>query len=673
VPSLSSHCLLSALTLLALLGPGTESRAQDVLWVHAGPSHPEDQNQLRQLVDFEGLRLVSVNARDPGGVLGQLRQLGPVPILAIIASAESLSLIDRRLQDRVRSIEGVAPPLLIYGIDATTAGRQLQMWSENTILDCEALQVTNARGLLRVATDAPHAGALSGLDLPAVAAPDCRLSLGSAVPHPTRSGSSSSSLLTQISGDGSNPVLVATRTSTGEVFFLPRLKLLDRSWIGKPSSLPEAFSSLAPMLLFLGYAAGSYSWHLDGHYANFTIDDPWLTEPYGNLNYHGLLAEMEQHNFHTTIAFVPWNYDRSAPTVVSLFRLHPERFSICIHGDNHAHREFGDYTHDPLSQQVADIKQSVARMERFHSLTGIDYDRFMVFPHGVAPQATFAALKTYGFLGTANSLNIPLDQPFPSDPFFLLRPYTASYAGLLSLSRYSVAVPVSTIDLAIQCFLQNPLLFYAHQDLFQDSVHAFSPIADTVNQMQPDTQWAGLGEIAKHLYHIRKRADGDYDVRTLSSEIAITNHDPDPRFFYVELDQSTIPPDAGILVDGVPAAPRQAENAASIRLEIPPHRTRTLQITSPNDLDLSRQPIGKTSLYAYLLRQISDFRDIHLSTRAWGRGLIGSYYANDGGAIELYFERKRLVPAAIAGVALAVLCCEILRRRRRQAVTDRTI
>ena len=52
-------------------------------------------------------------------------------------------------------------------------------------------------------------------------------------------------------------------------------------------------------------------WHSPGHYANLTIDDPWFAESYGHLTYNGLLGEMEKANFHTTIAFIPWNYDRS--------------------------------------------------------------------------------------------------------------------------------------------------------------------------------------------------------------------------------------------------------------------------------------------------------------------------------------------------------------------------
>jgi hypothetical protein len=68
-------------------------------------------------------------------------------------------------------------------------------------------------------------------------------------------------------------------------------------------------------------------------------------------------------NFHTTIAFIAWNFDRSESDVVTRFRKHPERFSIRLHGNDHAHREFGDYATVSLLSRLRTSNQGVARME----------------------------------------------------------------------------------------------------------------------------------------------------------------------------------------------------------------------------------------------------------------------------------------------------------------------
>ena len=82
--------------------------------------------------------------------------------------------------------------------------------------------------------------------------------------------------------------------------------------------------------MYLRAAAGDKAWHFARQYANLTVDDAWLIEPYGHLSYAGLLAEMEKHDFHTTVAFIPWNFDRSRPDVVSIVRAHPDDSrSVC--------------------------------------------------------------------------------------------------------------------------------------------------------------------------------------------------------------------------------------------------------------------------------------------------------------------------------------------------------
>jgi hypothetical protein len=455
------------------------------------------------------------------------------------------------------------------------------------------------------------------------------------------------------------------------LFFAPRMRQYDRSWTGRPDSLRPAFSSVAPWILFLKGAAGPFAWHLEGRYANLTIDDPRLVEPYGNMSYETLARQMEVHRFHTTIAFIPWNYNRNDAQALDIVRRHPDQFSICLHGNNHVHREFGDYANHPLVTQIEDLKQGVARMEEFHRATGIPYDRFMVFPHGVPPQATFDALKVYGFLGTANSLNVPLDGKFPTDPLFLLRPYTTDYAGILSLSRLSVEAPVSGVDLAILSFLNDPILLYGHQAAFRNGAARLLSAVDAVNRIAPGTEWMSLGTLARHLYELRQVAPARFEVKPLAKEISIRNNLP----VTAEFDVIVMPPSRGehvseILCDRRPVDLRRSKSGDTVMLMLASGQERLISMRYSDEASITKVDLRASEPSVYLLRHISEIRDQWISVHSWGQAAVDGYYGGRGASIELSFERNWMATAAAMTSVAAVFCWLLLRfvsRRRKIA------
>ena len=627
-----SLCRLAWLLLLGLRLPALGKA--DVVLLRTATDNPADEQAIRTVSAFYGLSIDAVNVDSRSGRSLVLSDLRDPSALAALISANALEGLDpSQIDAALRRPNGSHVPILVFGIEAGTMNNQLKLWSGGAIRDCAPVEATYRAKTLNVQNLGILTGTLSGSQLPAVASPDCQLRFESV-----------STLQTVLSTDGDdgthNPVvLLRVHSAAQEAFFVPQMHLVDSTGNGRPDMLSKAFSSLAEYILFLSYAAGSRAWHSDGHYANFTIDDPWLTQPYGNLDYDALLAEMDRRNFHTTIAFIPWNFDRSEHRVVSLVLKHPERFSICMHGNNHAHREFGDYERNPLTQQIADIKQGIARMERFHNLTGIPYDRFMVFPHAVAPEATFTLLTSYGFSGTANSSNVPLNTRPPNDLRSLFRPSTSVYGGLLSLSRNPAIGDVPRSQLVIQSFFGNPLLFYAHENLFEGGAGAFNQFADFINQLQSDVKWTSLGEIARHSHLIRSRLDGNFDVLMFSSEMDLVNPDREEReFFVTKAGQS---PDASsVTADGFPVAFKRAGNVYSLSLLIPAHHFCKIRFAYKNNLDLEREDVRKTSLYSYSLRIASDFRDMHLSRSKFGSALIRGYYLHQWDKVELYLEEK---------------------------------
>jgi peptidoglycan/xylan/chitin deacetylase (PgdA/CDA1 family) len=130
------------------------------------------------------------------------------------------------------------------------------------------------------------------------------------------------------------------------------------------------------------------------------IDDPILKPGYGFVNYRDLLDLMEQHNFSTSIAFIPWNWRRSASKVARLFYEHPERYSLSMHGCDHTAGEFGTRDLNTLAWKA---KQATDRMARHESKTGIRHDRIIVFPQGVFSEPALSVLKHANFVAAVNT------------------------------------------------------------------------------------------------------------------------------------------------------------------------------------------------------------------------------------------------------------------------------
>lgn len=619
------------------------AHCQDVLLLQARQGSDMEIDRINTVTTLLGLKPDMTYPDVLNLTMKHIRGKQP-RIQAILASADVLSSLEDKLQNRLLLLsQDNHLPVLIFGINPRTNPEFLHRWSGQILSDCRSNpDMARSAAIIQISKN-PSNGSLAGLEIPSLVKPVCALSQG---------GKNIAEAIATAS-DNSHENLVLARI--GNIFFAPRLEFIKRSSGVVSSSITEVFSSVAPFVIFLRDVAGEYAWHLDGHYANFTIDDPWLIQPYGNLDYVTLLAAMKKHKFHTTIAFVPWNYDRSKPDIRDLFRENPKYYSICIHGNDHTHREFGDYSLSPLPKQTDDIKQAVARMEKFHSLTGVNYDRLMVFPHGVAPEATFEQLNRYGFLGTANSLNAPLDDQSQENPLDHLRPFTNKYQGLLSIFRYSAETPISDTDLAVQAYLGNPILVYAHQKAFRGGSKFIADVVDRINKTVPDVRWVSLGDMARHLYLQRKRDDGrGFDITMLSNEATITNSTATPSKYYIGLP---VPPSdiVDVRIDGKSVSPQKRSGFPLLQLEIRGGQSRTLVIKRIGEYELSDVIAGRSGERALVLRTISDLRDLYLSRVGIGRAVIQWYYNSRGDSVELFIEQKWKYFLGLLGVVICGL------------------
>jgi len=614
-PAVRSACLFLCMLLFASL----HCYASAIVLIRSTKSPSAEQHELELAARFYGVDL-NVVTLGPDTVPALRTGIENHATQAVAIEASALSRINREaLLEALRRGTAQSVPLLLLGVTPETDKQLLEAWSGNVVTGAESIssssplryEVGHVEGLTQE---------LTGLEIPFA---------GSSTIHFDTGSLQNAQVILEVRGDQQQvPTFVESDQGPQKIFLLCSRSHPAGSAFGLAAdNLEGAFEQLAPAMMFVKFTMGERAWHSLARYANLTIDDPWLHEPYGNLNYHALVQEMQNHKFHTTIAFIPWNYDRSQPELVSLFRQNPALLSICVHGDNHDHQEFADFQSKTLDAQVAAVRQSIARMNEFQSLTGIPYDRVMVFPHRIGEEKTLEALKANNFLATINSENVPMGATRPNDPLFAMRPETLAFGDFPTILRDSVEAPAPRYRIAISEFLGNPLLFYGHQEFFARGTGAFNGVADEVNEIEPGIRWSGVGDLVKHLYLVRLREDAGYDVLALSSNLQLDNSTGRDAVFHVQRQEPEADAVGAVLVDGGPVPFQLKDGSLDVILPLSAGQSRTLVIQYKNDTVASPLDVGHGALRVYVLRTISDFRDLTLSHFVSGRIITRAYNA----------------------------------------------
>jgi len=592
-----------------------------IIFICGSPALGKVGEDLQVAARFYGLDIKSFALQTETARSQALQALAEIYFLGVVLSADALpSLSPSTVIPLLKRKDGKRTPVLILNVSTDTDPECLKSWSESRDFQCIGPHRITAKAGYGVADISRLTYELGGQTLPAVDA--LAYSFNSTGIERIQE------IIAVRAEDRKLPLFLRCDAWEGDAFFLAATNCLSMEVKPEREDLLSVFQRFAPLLIFLRYCAGPHAWHPVAQYANLTIDDPWLIEPFGHLYYKKLLGEMENVNFHTTIGFIPWNFDRSRSDVSALIRNNPGRFSVCLHGNNHDHDEFTDLQDKSFDLQCDDIRQALARMERFSELTGIPYDRVMVHPHDeMAPERTLEAFKAYNFLGAVACVNVPRDVAWPEDPLFKLLPATLSFGNLPLLRRYSVDCMPSELKsyIAIKLFLGMPLLFYCHHDFFMSGANAFSDVAKFVNKTQPYTRWGSLSSVFEHLYHVRRREDGDYDMKVFSSKIRLRNPSEHDITYHVEKYENGSPPIASLTIDGQSHPYNLSDGYLKIAVRVPARGTRCLAVDYANDLRFQTTDVSKRSPSIAVLRRLSDCRDLMLSRHVLGRAAIRSF------------------------------------------------
>lgn len=598
------------------------------------------QQQLELVSRFYGFSVQNVSY--------DINQLTPnSEVFLLVLTEQSLKHIDANIFFNVLSKNFPQVPVLIVGLTPELSPEILKNWTQDKIQQIQEVE-NNFEGHYQL-EKLPLAGQLADLKIPFKNQKVTAFNL---------KDNSLKSIINLISQDNKKyPFLVNMSTPTNEIFF--------QSYV-QPSPLNgepiwrmnlRRFLEISGLMLLTKQYCNDKCWHTENSYANLTIDDPWLVEPYGLLNYQKLLEEMNKANYHTTIGFVPWNFDQNnEKQVIDLFKQNPQRYSLSVHGNNHDHREFYKYKVEkgdpwvakPLELQEKNLRQAISRMEQFKTKTGLNYDPVFIFPHEIAPEQTLGLLKKYNFIATFNGGNIPLESKDPIDPLFYFRATSLDFANFTNVDRHGVS-EYEEPEIALNLFLGNPILFFEHIILFADGIDAFNKKATMVNRLQPNIKWAGLGDIARHLYLQRKIKEDTFQIQMLSSSIQLENKKTFPITYQLKKAETTLP--QVVKNNGQPLEYIYQNNELLMKMVLQPQQTSQIDITYSNDLNVKTEDVSKPHFKINFLRWISDFRDITFSGNFIGQYFIRAYYGSD--AYQSGF--KGLVLMGLGGLVVVIL------------------
>lgn len=257
------------------------------------------------------------------------------------------------------------------------------------------------------------------------------------------------------------------------------------------------FIALLPLVHFVQEVAGATAPGRESVRACFMFDDPNLHWPsFGYIDFREMLrCASSGSGFHASIATVPLDAWYSHPPTVKLFQDNPQHLSLLIHGNDHVKRELARAYSEAARDAL--VAQSLRRIERLESVTGLSVARVMAAPHAACTDAMGSALLRFGYQGACISraalmaANAEMDWPVAVG----LRPAEFIGGGLPVIPRFGLSMH-SQASMVIAAFLGQPVILVGHHDDLAGGYGVLGELADFINSLGP-VRWMDLTAIAR--------------------------------------------------------------------------------------------------------------------------------------------------------------------------------
>jgi hypothetical protein len=288
--------------------------------------------------------------------------------------------------------------------------------------------------------------------------------------------------------------------------------------------------SAVPIVLYLRWAFPETAWQTPETGACLIIDDPLLKPRHGFVRFRSLLALMERYNFSTNIAFIPWNWRRSDPGTVDLFKENADRFSLSIHGCDHTAAEFGKNEVEQVRQMIA---TAADRMAVHESRTGLAHDQIMVFPQGVFSETAMRELKRANFTAVVNTEVACSGRS--SRRIRISDVWDVAMRSYADFPIYTRRYPQQGAEnFAFDILLGKPCLVVIHHDFCQENCEHLVEFIQCLNALKTQLVWRSLKEVVKRSYRQREINPTLHEIEMYGAEILIENFSPGPKLFRIK-------------------------------------------------------------------------------------------------------------------------------------------
>ncbi len=405
------------------------------------------------------------------------------------------------------------------------------------------------------------------------------------------------------------PMLLRIEKGMAKVFLLGGPSFLDPDGVmSREYELKSQYDRFLPLLIFLRYAFGELCWQNPSPTARLILDDPLLTRQYGFLDYNVLLQSMRRNRYGTSIAFIPWNGWRTSRRDVKRL-LSSQRLSLCVHGCDHANREFESEDPDLLVGKAA---LALSRMRSLGVRTGATFDPVMVFPQERYTVSAIAALRGQPYLAAVNTICVPIDSA-PDDLTVrdFISPAITRYHGFPIFQR---RYPRRLFDFACDLFLGKPALVVEHHDYFQHGIAPLEEFVAALQRVEPSLRWPNLGEQLMECNLRRPASNGSTEARFFTRRFRLTARDGESGRYTLSKHEPDASRIESVLVGGKPVDFRVEREFLHLELTAEPGRE--CEVVIADYPDKPRLPGGfriRHNTRVFLRRALSEFRDNTLS------------------------------------------------------------